>query len=179
MNRLEQLDDYVSGVMTDAEATTFEETLFEDDNEETVRFFDRSQRLLLWLAEMGGFDPMFGPEVDALKQRVKVHVVTIDPSRGKKMTIDRWPSEMEVIVFHCVVDTRGYEEIEAEVQNPNGTPIKTFRGIVPEPSTGNVYSVCSEPLARMAYADAPRFTRITGVKNGKRETIAEIESVPG
>lgn len=56
--------------------------------------------------------------------------------------------------------------------------MKTFRGVECDPTSGNIYAICAAPLARMAYAERRRISRITGVRNGKRELIAVYDSAP-
>jgi hypothetical protein len=177
---LARLDDYTSGLLSDDEESALEEEMFASPDDANLRFFDRAHRLLEWLASRAGLaSGVTANDIEALVARgVRVHSIEYGGERGSKVTIEPWASEVEVVVFHNTSDLREWQDIEIEVENLDGTHVKTFRGVRPDPTSGNVYGICAAPLAQMAYGDRPRVTRFTGVRGGKREVIAVYESTP-
>jgi hypothetical protein len=175
---LVELDDYASGRMSNEDAAAFEERLFAAPEDEDVRFFDRTHRLMEWLASLGGLTGgATARDVEALRaQGLRVHVVEL--GSGGNVDVEPWGEDVQIVVFHNTLDLSGYEDVEVEVQNPDGTPIKTFRSVQCDPDSGNIYAVCAAPLAKMAYGDKRRISRITGVRGGSRETIALYDSAP-
>ncbi len=182
-DRLARLDDYVRGVLADAEATAFEEELFEAvgdaEAEADLRFFDRANRILGTLAADGWFDgPATEEKVRALEASgVRLHRIDI-PAEGGEVPIEPLPADAQLVVLRSLVDLRGYAEVEVAVENADGSPVKTFRGVECDPSTGNVYALCVAPLAQLALCTAPRKWRVTGSRDGKRELITAFESQP-
>lgn len=179
-SRLELLDDYASGHMSDEGAAAFEEAMFTAPEEEDLRFFDRAHLLMGWLASIGALTGgATAQDIEALRAKgLRVHVVELAGGGGGTVEVEPWGEDVQVVVFHTTTDLRGFEEVEVEVQNPDGAPIKTFRGVQCDPTNGNIYAVCAPPLAMMAYGKKRRISRITGVRDGKRETIAVYDSAP-
>jgi hypothetical protein len=52
----------------------------------------------------------------------------------------------------------------------------TFRDVACDPHDGNLYSVCMEPVARIALTSGRLRWQITGQRAGKRETVADFTS---
>lgn len=174
-----RLDDYVTGVLDDDTAAEFEEEMFAAVAAEPgeLVFFDRAHRLLAWLTPRVRLDgPSTGADVEALRAAgLKVHIIELT---SEKTDIDPWPEDVQVVVLACRVDIRGYEDVEVEVENPDGTLVKTFRGVLGEPDTGNVYAICAEPLAKLGYGTKRRISRFTGIRGGRRELITVYDTVP-
>jgi hypothetical protein len=185
-DRLGRLDDYVTGAFDDAEAASFEQAMFEAvgtdaESEADVQFFDRSAVLIGRFVARGGrlVGPSTEQDIHTLRAHgLKVHVIDVEVPKGGRIEFSPWPEDVQFVVFRNHVDVRDFEDIEVEIENPDGTRVKTFRGVESDPATGHIYALCVEPLARMAFATKPRVTRFTGVRAGKREVITEYSSVP-
>jgi len=106
----------------------------------------------------------------------KVHVV--DFGGGGKATYTIPSEPVDFVVTHVRLDIRAYESVEATIERPDGTLLHTFRDVLPDPTTGEIYGMCRAPLSDLAWAGGPRVTRVTGLKNGVREVIAVYEITP-
>lgn len=185
-DRLGRLDDYVTGAIDDAEAASFEEAMFDAvgtdaEAEAAVQFFDRSALLIGRFIAHGGrlVGPSTEQDIHTLRAHgLKVHVIDVEVPTGGRIEVTPWPEDAQVVVFRNHVDVRDFEDIEVEIENPDGTRVKTFRGVEADPATGHIYAICVEPLAKMAFGAKPRVTRFTGVRAGKREVITEYSSAP-
>lgn len=182
MSDLDRLDDYVTGVLDDDAASAFEDEMFAACGEDgalsaDLRFFERTHRLVAWLSRHVRLNaPSTAADVDALRAAgVKLHVIDVV---AEKVEIAAWPDDTDVVVLVNRADIRGYDDVEVAVENPDGTLVKTFRGVLGEPDTGNVYAICAAPLAKLAFATKHRIARMTGMRNGKRELIMVFETVP-
>ena len=71
-----------------------------------------------------------------------------------------------------------YEHVAIDAERPDGTHVITFRDVAYDPDDGAVYGVCMEPVARMGMRSGELRWRISGVRTGKRELVAEYESRP-
>lgn len=179
---LERLDDYATGVLADADADAFEEEMFAasgEDGELTadLRFYERAHRLIAWLSARVRLNAAStAADVDALRATgAKIHVIDVTT---EKVEIGAWADDIDVVVLISRVDIRGYDDVEVEVENSDGTLVKTFRGVLGEPDTGNVYAICAAPLAKLAFSTQRRLAKMSGVRNGKRELITVFETVP-
>lgn len=177
------LDDYVTGMLDDDAANAVEERLFDapavgDALAADLAFFDRSHRLLGWLAAHVALDrSATAADVAALRSRgLKVHQQ--DVLSNAPTDVEPWADDVDVVVFVVRTDVRGWDEVEVEVTNADGTPVKTFRGVLGEPGTGNLYAVCAPPLAKLGFGVKTRVARVTGMRNGQRELISTFETHP-
>jgi len=183
MKRLEQLDDYATGLMPDALADSFEEEMFaaaargEDEDD---RWYDRFYRLMLYIAQGGVLIRGTTAEdiADLRAHGLRVHVV--DMGAGGPCTWNNPKDEVDLIVTHTPIDIRGWDHVDVEVSNPDGKPVHTFKDVLPDPQTGNLYAICAPPLAMMSYGERRRITRVTGLRPGEteREAIAVYDSSP-
>lgn len=183
MKHLESLDDYALGLMPDALAEPFEEALFaaaakgEDDD---VRFYDRMRRLVDYVAQGGILvRGTTAEDLDDLRRGgLRVHIA--DVGTGGTCEWVKPLGEVDLIVTHARVDIRGWESVNVDVENPDGTHLHTFRDVLPDPASGNLYAVCAPPLAMMSYGAARRISRISGVRPGatEREVIAVYDTTP-
>lgn len=179
MSSLERLDDYESGALTDADA--FEEELFERaaaGNAVELQFLDAVCNELAFLARKNQFGESHSAEEIAELRAKNPHAHYVDLGSGGAVPIAAWPSDTNRVIFQIRLDLRGYEHVEIENVRPDGTPIITFRDVRCDPNDGNVYGVCFESLARLAFAHGPVIARVSGVQEGERKLVARIETHP-
>jgi hypothetical protein len=179
--RLESLDDYLSGAMPDETASGFEDELFAASAEGSASEADFVDRV----AEIGRFlVSRSGMAMGTSRKRVdellasdlKVHYFDAGPP-GPPVVIPAWGDDIDVVITRIGLDTRGYEHVDVEITGPDGKPLKTIRD-VEGAEDGAFYAACEEPLARLAFALGPTVSRITGMRDGKRELIAEFRAIP-
>ncbi len=183
MKRLDLLDDYATGLMPEQLADPFEEEMFaaaakgEDADD---RWYDRFHRLVQYVAQSGILvRGSTAEDIEDLRRGgLRVHV--IDMGTGGPC---EWPNakeEVDLIAMRVGCDVRGWESVNADVSAADGTHIHTFRDVLPDPTTGNLYALCAPRLATMGFGTKRRITRVTGVRPGKqeREEIAVFDSTP-
>jgi hypothetical protein len=178
---IERLDDYVSCVLGEGEAASFEEELFElaaRGDDEALHFLDSTTEELSFLASKKQFgESHTRAEIEQLRAE-NAHAHYIDMGSGGVVTVPIWPDATNRVIFHFKVDLRGYEHVEVESVRPDGTPVITFRDVRCDPSNGNIYGVCFESLARMAFVHGPVVARISGLRDGERKLVTEVETRP-
>ena len=179
---LARVDDYVSGQMPDAEATTFEEELFAaaaSGSAAGASFLHELGRLSTWLQRRGLFNVgSTRAQVDAIiASGLKVHLTSIEKVAGV-VEFPLWPEDTEIVVTRLDVDLRGYEDVEVQITTTEGVELKTFRDVTYDPNEGALYAVCEEPLARIALTRGTTVSRVSAVRAGQRETIAVFQSRP-
>lgn len=183
MKRVEHLDDYALGLMPDALAESFEEELFAaaaKGEDEDDRWYDRIRRLIDYVAQSGIL--VRGSTAEDLEDLrsagLRVHVA--DVGTGGTAEWPRPQGDVDLIVTHVRCDIRGWESVNIDVERPDGTHLHTFRDVLPDPTSGNLYAVCAPPLAMMSYGGNRLISRITGVRRGakEREVIAVYDTTP-
>jgi hypothetical protein len=173
-----ELDDYLHGVISDAEATELEERLFaaaQTGDDEAARFLDKLQRRATWLADEGQFGEAYTrAEVDALLAREANVIHRYEVESQGTTEVSAWKSGIKRVIVKLNIDLRGYEHVEVLARSRSGDPIITFRDIAPDPTDGCLYAVCMEPVARMAFEfDRNLAWELTAQRDGKREKIAQ------
>ena len=73
---------------------------------------------------------------------------------------------------------RGYSDIVVTLTKPSGEHFWTFRDGQFDPSDGNLYAVCDEPLARTTFREQHVIVRVEAARDGKRETVTTFELRP-
>jgi hypothetical protein len=178
---LSRLDDYVNGILSDEEAADFEAALFDD----VARGEDADAVFLAGLVQNAQFLAARGnfglarrrAEIEELVARgPSVHY--IDLGSGGPVKVSPWGPSTELVVFCTKVDLRGYEDIDFEVERPDGTPIKTFRDVSYDPDDGHVYAVCEEPLARLSFGQGQVTLRVKATQAGARREVTTIQVHP-
>lgn len=176
---LDELDDYLHGGSGDSEVAALEERLFasaQAGESEVVQFLDTLQRRASWLADVGQFGESYErAEVDALVAR-ESNIEYIDFEPGGLVAIPMWKAGTRRVVFHMRVDLRGYEHVEVDGRTDSGERLITFRDVTYDRHDGNLYSVCMEPVARMALTSGRLRWQISGQRAGKREIVADFTS---
>jgi hypothetical protein len=177
-----ELVDYESGELSDAEAAAFEETLFAaaaEGQAAEATFVDKVSLIGQYLLPRGGFDiGSSRARVDALIA-AGLRVQLVDPALAEVMEIPAVADDTEIFVTLLRMDVRGYDSVDAIVQKPDGSELKTFRDIGCDPQTGYVYAVCEAPLARIAAKQRRTITRVVGTRDGVAHTLAVFESRAG
>lgn len=179
----EELTEYESGGMSEAEATRFEEALFTAAAFGTaaeVAFVDRIALLSRHLEPRGGFD--IGSSRARIEQLLAsgLRLQLIDPEPAATVRLPEVDPDADIVVTHVRIDVRGYDSVDVVLRRPDGTELKTIRDIGWDPDDGTVYAVCERPLAQLS-AKVPRvISEIVGIKDGQRHHIAVVEMVnPG
>lgn len=177
---LVELDDYLSGFMPDETAAGFEEELFAlsaAGETASAEFVDRLGRFGRYLQDRVGL--AMGSSralVDRLlASELKVEYTEIPPNVTLRAT--RIADDTEIVISRLGVDLRGYSDIQVNIERPDGTLLKTFRDVECAPEDGALYAVCEATLARMAYV-VHTIARITATRDGKREQVATLETLP-
>jgi hypothetical protein len=177
-----ELVDYESGELSAAEAAAFEERLFAsaaDGHATEATFVDKISLIGRYLLPRGGFDiGSSRARVDALIA-AGLRVQLVDPEPAEVVEIPAVADDTEIFVTLLRLDVRGYDSVDAIVQKPDGSELKTFRDIGYDPETGYVYAVCEAPLARIAAKQRHIITRVVGKRDGQEHTIAVFESRAG
>jgi hypothetical protein len=181
---LERLDDYVSGLLPDDEARSFEEELFAaaaagDEAAEEVRFFDRFLREARWLASTIGLFSGGATRAEVERLRSSGHRVHFaDLGSGGEVTIAGWPADTELVITRLGVDLRGWRDISVEITIGDGPVAKTFRDCTYAPEDGALYAVCHEPLARAAFGHPLVVAEVIGLRDAERQVVARFEVRP-
>jgi hypothetical protein len=177
---LTELDDYLSGFMPDETATGFEEELFAlsaAGETASADFVDRLGRFGRYLqARVGLAMGSSRAQVDRiLASGLKVEYAELPPNVPIRAA--RIPDDTEIVISRLDVDLRGYSDIQVNIERPDGTLLKTFRDVECAPEDGALYAVCEATLARMAYS-VHTIARISATRDGRREQVATLETLP-
>ncbi len=178
------LDDYLSGHLSDENASALEEQLFEaaaEGRAPELAYLDGLIRWADFVCRIGGFaGGATRAQVDAvLASGIPAHY--FDMGSGGRVAIPPWPEATKIVIFRLAVDVLDYENIDVDVTTFAGEKIKTFRDVQPA-EDGSLYAVCEEPLARMSFQRGRVIARIVGEKKGApgaRALIAEFDTGPG
>ena len=179
---LAQLDDYLSGALSDVHAGDYEEALFAAaaaGSAPELAHLDALYQQVAWFAARGGFMAGTTAEViNHLRTLPRVHYLDI----GADTHTVEWPADTELVVYRVDVDLRGYENIDVEILNAQGEHMKWFRDCIFDPADGALYGVCDAPLARSTFRIEPVVARVQAIRangtSGKREIVAELRVTP-
>jgi len=180
----EQLDDYQTGEMSDADAQGFEEELFAAaaaGASAEAAFVDQVSRIGAFLLPRGGFDiGSSRARVDALIARgLRVQLCTLGPDDliDGVYHLPKIDDDAEIVATHFPLDLRGYDSVNVVIEKADGTPIKTFREVGWDPTDGSAYAVCEAPLARISAAIGQVRSTVIGKRGDREHVIATFESV--
>ena len=180
--RLDRLDDYLSGHMPEAEAARLEEDLFEaaadasDDGD--VAFLDQLARMSAMLAAVDGLRGGGTRAMVDLVNKSGLRVHYVDLGAGGPVDYPAWANGTEIVVTRLGVDLRGWENANVEVSDADGKPVMTFRDVACDPDEGAVYAICQEPLARYFFLRSRTISRVVATRDGHRETLAVFDITP-
>jgi hypothetical protein len=178
--QLAELDDYVSGQMSETERDAFEERMFSMELHAELQaellFLDRMTRLAEHIVQLGSLHPgLTKRELDALialGRRVDLRelgapgtITVTPPAAGAQLVVQR----ADLRVFDV-------ESVDVEIDLPELGHVKTLRDLKVDPEDGAVYACCDATLFQMAMSQSERTTfRVVAVRDGRRETIARYE----
>jgi hypothetical protein len=175
-----ELDDYLHGALSDAEAAELEERLFtaaQTGEADAAQFLDTLQRRATWLADEGQFGEAYTrAEVDALLAREANVIHRYEVKSQGTTEVAAWRAGIKRVVVKLQIDLRGYEHVEVSARSLRGDPIITFRDVTPDPTDGCLYAVCMEPVARMAFEFGDLDWEVTAQRDGKREKVAQYST---
>ncbi|HSC86212.1 MAG TPA: hypothetical protein VLC09_03035 [Polyangiaceae bacterium] len=182
-SELARLDDYLSGVMTEAERDDFEELLFDADAtlQAEIAFLDRLVRFTQHITKLGMLHPSLTAEELAEMRAAGRRVDLRD--LGVPGTVVAQPPEpgAEVVVQRAELRLFDVESVDLEIVLPELGHVKTLRDLKVDPTDGAVYACCDATLFRMALEQSPRtIFRVVAMRGGRRENLGEYELVvPG
>lgn len=148
---LAALDDYVSGVTDDANASRLEAALFDAAARgEDIAFVDRIARDAEHLHRHGTYHPgMTQRDADALRASGR-RVAWLELAAGERIATVRFPRTAEFMVVRSPFDLSGVNRIDVEIEIPGVGVIKTMRDIVFDPRDNALFACCEAPLAIQA-----------------------------
>ena len=180
----ERLDDYQTGVMSEADARDFEDELFTSAGNGSAAELDFVDRVSRWghhLVGRGGFDiGSTRARVDELIAKgLRVQLLAAGPENlvDGVFQLPKIDDDAQIVVTHLPLDVRGYDSVDVIVEKADGTLLKRFREIGWEPSDGTLYAVCEAPLARISAAVGHVRSTVLGKRGGQEHVIATFESM--
>jgi hypothetical protein len=179
----EDLDDYMTGVMSDVDAAAFEESLFwaaAEGRGGEAAFVDKAIRIGQYLEPRGGWDiGSSKARIDALMASgLKVQIIDPEqPAPGEPLRLTPIADDAEIVVTVIRLDGRGYDSLDVLIEKPDGTELKTFRDVSCDPETGHFYAVCEAPLARISTQQRHIVSTIIGTRQGEKHTLARFETL--
>lgn len=180
MTELDDLDDYLFGVMPEESAAPFEEALFERAarGEHALLQFVEGVGVLgrVVLQRVGSAMPPTADSINTLRRRgFKVEVADAVPGTPYQA---RWSAEAEMVVTHFVVDMRGHSgRFDVEIETPDGHVVKVIPEVTYDPNDGSFYALCEASLAR-ASQGAHVFWKLYETTGSIRTLIGSLEQVP-
>lgn len=179
---IRDVDDYTSGLTPgdgQEDADAFEAALFDaaaNGEAPELAYLDTLATIAPWFDRRGGFSGgLTRAQIEALRAQPHVHYIDIELGVNE---IPPWAADTELVAYRVAVDMRGYSDIVVTLTKPTGEHAWTFRDGQYDPSDGNLYAMCDEPLARTTFREQPFLGRIEASREGKRETVATFELRP-
>lgn len=178
---LAELDDYTSGVMSDADAEAFEDALFaRAARAETAdaEFSEGLHRAFDWIQANGGFNVgSTREEVEALRA-TGAHISYLEFGTGGIVNVPAFPPDFDYFVYRLGVDLRGYDAVDVRVETPDGELVKTFRDVRYDPHEGAIYGVCHAPLAEISFRRGVVVSKVLAGRGAEKKLIATFETRP-
>jgi hypothetical protein len=81
---------------------------------------------------------------------------------------------VELVIVRLPVDLAGVDQVDFEISDPDGTPVKTIRDFRFDAADGALYAVCDAGLVRVVFGRPDAITRIVGQRAGRREVLRVI-----
>src|SRR5262245_22148716 len=152
---LSELDDYTSGLMSDADADAYEEALFARAARGAApeaEFAERLRRAVEWINQRGPFKVgNTRAEIDAVRAS-GINVAYVDLGDGTQpIDIPAIPPNLDLFTYRLGVDLRGHDGVDVIIETPAGKYIKTFRDVAYDPTDGALYGMCEAPLAQISF----------------------------
>ena len=178
--RLQLLDDYLSGTLAGDEASHFEEQLFEAaaaGNAGEAVFVEKLQTKAEWLAKQKQFGEAHTRASVEETLGSGRPIFMVDLGAGGEIPMPAWPTGTEVVIFELRVDMRSYEQVGIAHVGPDGSEIITFRDVTCDPDSGHIFGSCMASVAALAYSRLPVTMHITGARDGKRHEVATVKAL--
>lgn len=175
MTRLSDLDAYVTGEMTDAEAEALEEALFDAPDDADLAVVDRLSRHGARLVTHGTFDMgVTRAHVDSLVAAGHtVQVLDIGPPGRGTVTLDR-DADFVATLLHLGRTDLARVDVELTVVDHDATKVIKDVAVAPD---GIIYGLCERPLAEIAFGAGRTITRVRRT-DGARDVIAQWDLSP-
>jgi hypothetical protein len=176
VTRLSDLDAYVTGEMTDADADAFEEALFDAPDDADVALVDRLSRHGAQLVAHGTFDiGVTRTYVDSLVAAGHiVQVLDIGPPGRGTIALDR---DAELVVTKLHLGRTDVERVDVEITVVDHGVTKVIKDVLVDPSDGIVYGMCERPLAEIAFGAGRTITRVRR-SEGARDVLGQWDLSP-
>ena len=177
MTRLHDLDAYVTGEMSDADAEGFEEALFDAPDDPDVALLDRIARHGAKLVEHGTYEiGTTQAHIDALiAAGHKVHLFDAGPPGTA--TVPMFAADVELVVSTLRFGRTDLERVDVELNIVDHGVTKTIKDSLIDPSDGSLHGLCERPLAELAFR-AGRVIVNVRRRDGAREVLATWDLSP-
>ncbi len=174
--RLHDLDAYLTGEMSDADAERLEEALFDAPDDPDLAFFDRLTRHGAKLVEHGTWDiGVPAQHIDALVAAGhKVHVFDAGPPGAGTVHFD---STCDFMVTKLHLGRTDLARVDVEINIVAHGLQKTIKDVLVD-TDGIIYGLCERPLAELAFGAGGR--TITNVRrtDGARDIVGTWDLTP-
>lgn len=181
MSRLLELDAYVTGELSDAQAEALEEGLFAAPDDPDVVFLDRVAQHGTRLASHGTFH--FGvsrAHIETLREQgVSIDLVDAGAPTAKLRMLS-FPTDGELLATCFDLGRTDLERVDIEIYLLDQQLTKLVRDVFVDRTDGRIYALCERPLANLAFSAGPVITRVHE-RDGDRAVIAEwhLDAQPG
>ncbi|KAB2899589.1 MAG: hypothetical protein F9K40_10105 [Kofleriaceae bacterium] len=176
MTRLHELDAYLTGEMSEAEADAFEQALFDAPDDADLAFFDRLARHGAKLVEHGTWNiGVSRQHVEALAAAGhKVHIFDAGPPGQRTVAFD---STCDFMVTKLHLGRDDLERVDVEINIVAHDVQKTIKDVLVD-RDGIIYGLCERPLAELAFGAGGRTITHVRKRDGARDIIATWDLTP-
>ncbi len=184
---IRDVDDYTTSAKpsdvdgaVEADIDALEAALFDaaaDGDVPELAFLDTLATIAPWFNARSGFSGgLTREQMAAVRAQPRVHYIEI---AGSGVTeIPPWPDDTEIVAYRVGIDMRGYRDIVVTLTTLTGEHFWTFRDGQYDPTDGNLYAMCDEPLARTTFRHKHLVARVEAARDGKVRTVTSFELLP-
>jgi hypothetical protein len=173
-DRLAELDDYISGAMSDGDAAQFEESLFAEPDSDDVRWLDAAAQLAAYVQSRGTYQMgITRAQVDEMMKSGR-RIAYLDMGRGGPDAFVRLPRSAEQVIMRYEVDVGDVDRIDTEIEVEGYGLIKTIRDVVFDRNDGALFAYCEASLCEVSLRSRAT-SRVIGYKGNERRELARIE----
>lgn len=176
MSRLLELDAYVTGELSDADADALEEAMFDAPDDADLAFTDRLVRHGATLAEHGTFDVgVTRAHIDALiAAGHKVQVTDFGPAGSGTFAL---APDADLIATRILLGRTDMERVDVEFLIVEHDVAKLLKDVLVDPTDGAMYGLCERPLAELAFG-AGRTIVTVRRRDGARDVLGTWDIAP-
>lgn len=172
---LAELDDYVRGAKSDADAEAYEDALFAravSGEAPELGFRAGLGRTLRVMGERGTLDLwLTGRDLSrVLQSGLRVRQIEIDLTQPAPPDLS---GEFDLLITKVPLSLEGVQRLDAEVVAPSGALLKSMPDIPFDAADAGVYACCEVELARTALG-ARTVTRFWATYDDGRRLLGEI-----